>query len=60
MMLLPLTTIADRLHYVGIDRERSVRRLFAKYSVPIVKRGRGSYFVTEQQYEELIEAMTIC
>ena len=60
MMLLPLTTIADRLHYVGIDRERSVRRLFAKYSVPIVKRGRGSYFVTEQQYEALIEAMTIC
>jgi hypothetical protein len=57
-ILLPLGAIADRLNYVGRDRERSVRRLFAKLGVPIVKRSRGVYFVTEEQYEALIEAMT--
>ena len=60
MMLLPLTTIADRLHYDGTDRERSVRRLFVKHGVPFIRRGRGVYFATEQQYEALIEAMTTC
>jgi hypothetical protein len=58
MVLLPLTTIADRLHYNGTDRERSVRRLFVKHGVPFIRRGRGVYFVTEEQYEALIEAMT--
>src|SRR5258708_4818174 len=60
MVLLPLTAIADRLHYVGTDRERSVRRLFVKHGVPFIRRGRGFYFATEQQYKALIEAMTTC
>jgi|SRR5262245_22510940 hypothetical protein len=60
MMLLTLTEIADKLHYVGTDRERSVRRLFVKHGVPFIRRGRGVYFATERQYEALIEAMTTC
>ena len=60
MVLLPLTAIADRLHYVGTDRQRSVRRLFVKHRVPFIRRGRGVYFATEPQYEALIEAMTTC
>ena len=55
-----LATIAARLHYRGRDRERSVRRLFALHRVPIIKRGRGAYLVTEGQFAELIEKMTTC
>src|SRR6516162_3138190 len=58
--LCPLSTIADRLHYTGRDRERSVRRLFERHRVSIIKRSRGAYFVTEAQYAELIEKMTTC
>src|SRR6516165_8036627 len=58
--LYPLSTIADRLHYMGRDRERSVRRLFERLRVPMIKRSRGAYFVTEAQYAELIEKMTTC
>ncbi len=47
--LLSLAVIADRLHYAGSDRERSVRRLFARHEIPIIRRGRGVYFVTELQ-----------
>jgi hypothetical protein len=56
--MLSLATIAERLHYSGRDRERSVRRLFARHGVPMIRRGRRVYFVTEQQYAELIEKMT--
>jgi hypothetical protein len=58
--MLPLATIAERLHYNGCDWERSVRRLFQRHGVPMIKRGRGAYFVTEAQYAELIEKMTTC
>src|SRR6516165_3676956 len=58
--LCRLSTIADRLHYMGRDRERSVRRLFERHRVSIIKRSRGAYFVTEAQYAELIEKMTTC
>src|SRR5262249_2718187 len=58
--LCPLSTIADRLHYTGRDRERSVRRLFERHRVSIIKRSRGAYFVTEWQYAALIEKMTTC
>jgi len=60
VVLLPLTTIADRLQYAGKDRVRSVRRLFARHDIPIIKRSRGAYFTTEQQYTALIEAMIKC
>ena len=53
-----LATIAERLKYSGRDRERSVRRLFAQLGVPMIRRGRGGWFVTDQQYEQLIEKMT--
>src|SRR6476646_9370584 len=58
--LIPLRTIAERLHYNGRDRERSVRRLFARHGVPMIRRGRGVYLVTEGLYVELIEKMTTC
>jgi hypothetical protein len=58
-MMLTLATIADRLQMRGSDRERSVRRLFVRHKVPIVKRCRG-YLATEEQYKALIEAMTTC
>jgi hypothetical protein len=58
--MLRLATIAERLHYSGRDRERSVCRLFQRLGVPMIKRGRGAYFVTEAQYAELIEKMTTC
>src|SRR5262249_54690238 len=58
--IVPLATIAERLHYSGRDQERSVRRLFQRHGVPMIKRGRGAYFVTEAQYAELIEKMTTC
>ena len=45
---------------MGRDRERSVRRLFERLRVPMTKRSRGAYFVTEAQYAELIEKMTTC
>jgi hypothetical protein len=53
-----LATIAEWLRYEGRDRERSVRRLFARHGVRMIRRGRGVYFVTEQQFAELIEKMT--
>src|SRR4051812_12108465 len=55
---VPLETIADRLQYHGCDRVRSVRRLFAKHRMPVIKRGRGAYATTEQTFAALIEAMT--
>jgi hypothetical protein len=58
LVLVPLEVVADRLCYTGSDRERSVRRLFSRHGVPIIRRGRGIYFVTELQYAALIEAMT--
>ena len=58
--LLTLTTVANRLHYLGRDRERSVRRLFAQHGVSMIKRGRRAYFITEWQYAALIEKMTTC
>src|SRR4029077_17618954 len=43
-LLLPLSTIADRLHYTGRDRDRSVRRLFKRHGVPMIGPGRGGSF----------------
>jgi hypothetical protein len=54
--LYTLAEIADELRYGGSDRERSVRRLFARHGVSMVRRDR--FFVTERQYTALLEAMT--
>jgi hypothetical protein len=58
--LLSLSQIADRLHYMGRNPERSVRRRFEKFGVSMIKRSRGAYFVTEALYAELIEKMATC
>jgi integrase len=58
--MLTLATVAERLHCDGRDRERSVRRLFERHGVCMIRRGRRAYFVTEGQYAELIEKMTVC
>jgi hypothetical protein len=56
--LLSFAIIAARLHYAGSDRERSVLRLFRRHGLPFVKRSRGAYFATEDQYDALIEKLT--
>jgi hypothetical protein len=58
--LLALSTVADRLQLTGRDRERSVLRRLRRHGVPFIRWGRGAYFVTEQQYDELIEKITVC
>ena len=58
MRLRTLKEVADDLHYRGIDRERSVRRLFARMGIKILRPSRGIYLVTDLQFEQLIEAMT--
>src|SRR6478609_1231255 len=56
--LRTLAEIADRLRYSGSDRERSVRRLFQKHKIGIVRRDRGTYLVSETQYATLLEAIS--
>src|SRR4051812_19902669 len=58
--LLTLAVVAERLGYAGRDRDRSVRRLFDRHGVPIIRCGRGVYWVTEALYQELLGRMTTC
>jgi hypothetical protein len=58
--LLSLATVADRLQQTGRDRERSVMRRLQRHGVPVIKWGRGAYFITEENFDVLIEKMTIC
>src|ERR1700730_14943663 len=53
-----LSEIADRLRLPGRDRQRAVLRRFARFGIPIVNGGRGARLVTDQQFKQLIEAMT--
>ena len=55
--LYDLSEIADALHYTGADRERSVRRIFARHGIAILRRDRRTFLVTEQQYAALLEAI---
>ena len=55
--LYTLAEIADHLRYTGCDRERSVRRLFDRYGVPVLRRDRSTFLVTEKQLASLLEAM---
>jgi hypothetical protein len=55
--LFTLDEVAAILRYVGTDRQRSVRRAFSRYGVPILRRDRGTFLVTEQQIAALMEAM---
>ena len=56
--LLTLTEVADILRYEGKDRERSVRRLFDRLGVPMLRRDRNTYLVTEQQLDTIRKAIT--
>src|SRR5713226_757906 len=56
--LRTLAEIADRLRYDGSDRERSVRRLFHRHKIGLVRRDRGTYLVSETQYASLLEAIS--
>ncbi len=55
---LTLSEVADLLRYDGKDRERSVRRLFRKYGVSIIRRDRNTFLVLPEQYKALMEKMT--
>jgi hypothetical protein len=55
--LYTLAEISDLLRYTGRDRERSVRRLFNRYKVPVLRRDRSTFLVTQDQYDSLLEAM---
>src|ERR1700722_10149736 len=55
--LFTLDEVAVTLRYAGADRQRSVRRAFARLGIPILRRDRGTFLVTEQQLAALMEAM---
>ena len=52
-----LSEIAEILHYTGRDRERSVRRVFKRHGIPILRRDRNTFLATEQQLNALLEVM---
>ena len=54
---LTLAEVAELLRYAGKDRERSVRRLFARHRISLVRRDRGTFLVTPDQLRRLIEAL---
>jgi len=56
----PLEYVAERLHYSGKDRIRSVRRLFAKHGVPYLRRDAHTQLVTEAQWRLLLARMETC
>jgi TilS substrate C-terminal domain len=55
--LYTLDEVADQLRYAGRDRERSVRRLFGRHHIPLLRRDRSTFLVAEQQLAALMEAM---
>src|SRR2546426_3987142 len=55
--LYTLAEVADLLRYAGRDRERSVRRLFERSRIPLLRRDRGTFLATEQQVGTLLEAL---
>src|SRR6266446_837475 len=57
LKLFTIAEVADLLRYTGRDRERSVRRLFERCRIPLLRRDRGTFLATEEQVEGLLEAM---
>ena len=55
--LYTVAEVADQLRYTGSDRERSVRRLFQRYGIPILRRDHGTFLVTDEMVGMLLEAM---
>src|SRR5262245_10101186 len=56
--LYTLEEIADLLRYTGRDRARSVRRLFERCRISLLRRDRSTFLATEHQLETLLEALT--
>jgi hypothetical protein len=54
--LYTLDEAADYLRYRGRDRQRSVRRLFQRHRIPLLRRDRGTFLVSAQQPAALLEA----
>src|SRR6516164_6610342 len=55
--LYTLDEVAGHLRYEGRDRERSVRRLFQRHRIPLVRRDRGTFLVSDGELAALVEAM---
>jgi hypothetical protein len=52
-----LLDLADALHYTGSDRERSVRRLFDRHGISLLRLDRRTFRATGEQVAALMEAM---
>ena len=57
LKLYTLAEVAEELRYTGRDRERSVRRLFERHAITLLRRDRGTFLVTDQQLAALLEAL---
>jgi hypothetical protein len=55
--LYTLAEVAERLRYAGYDRERSVRRLFERHKIPLLRRDYHTFLVSADQFAALLEAM---
>ena len=53
LKLHTLAEVAEELRYTGRDRERSVRRLFNRHGIALLRRDRGTFLVTDQQLAAL-------
>jgi hypothetical protein len=58
MKLFTLDEVATR--YIGTDRERSVRGLFRRHGITILRRDHDTWLVTEAQLATLMEALDQC
>ncbi len=56
---LTLEDVADRLHFDGKDRVRSVRRLLDKHQIPFIQPTRRHILVLESQYALLMERLEL-
>ncbi|MBV8049670.1 MAG: hypothetical protein JOZ80_00700 [Acidobacteriaceae bacterium] len=57
VQLYTLDEVADYLRYSGRDRQRSVRRLFERHRIPLLRRDRGTFLVSDGELAALVEAM---
>jgi hypothetical protein len=61
MKLFTLDEVATTLRYIGTDRERSVRSLFRRHGITILRRDHDTWLVvTEAQLAMLMEALDQC
>jgi hypothetical protein len=60
MKLFTLDEVATILRYIGTDRERSVRGLFRRHGITILRRDHDTWLVTEAHLATLMEALDQC